>query len=658
MNYIRIAISVFALAAMGLAQPPGGGPPGGGGGGSSLGDGIWRRNAAYGETLTFDSCIGHQPGNGQYHYHGTPRCLRAELGDNITIVRTARTGAVYAEKTSGWTHSPILAWASDGYPVYGPYGYSNPKDATSAIKRLKSGFRLRSITTRTSLPDWALPNHNGVSQTLTSSQYGPAVSATFPLGRYVEDYEWVSGVGDLDQYNGRFTVTPEFPNGTYAYYATIDDSGNPAFPYLLAGQFYGTVSGGFSATVPSSVSDYFNAGTFTTGPTDASVTSWSTKYWNQYAEIISGFDPSAGPSTTTPGTSAISGATTSGGITAPTYAETQRIRYTTTNVYVNTNGLPANLGPWFEADQTGGVFPNFPSASSLLFSIPRSPTAATSLTSTGMGAQGLFVNGATLFNFLDGDSYSNSTGTDGVGPASGGPILVTTLATISSAASFEQGPQAPGSLVTATPLFYSVLSTSTASATSATWPTTLGGATISVKDSSGSSYTAPIFYASPTQLNFQLPKGLTTGGGTVTISAGGVSITSDINVQPVYPNLFMLNATGLAAATLTRVHNGVITTEQVYTTATDGSVVASPIALNGDQVYLTLYGSGLGSATSATATIGGVAATVAYAGAQGTYSGMDQYNILIPTSLAGKGKVDVVVTAGGKPSNAANITLQ
>lgn len=651
---MRLILALVSLAGAAWGQPPGGG----GGGGGTLGDGIWRRNAAYGEGLTFDTCNGHQPGSGQYHYHATPRCLRAELGDNIVITRSGRTGAVYSEKTSGWTHSPIVAWASDGYPIYGPYGYSDPTSAKSAIKRIKSGFQLRNITTRTTLPTWALPNHSGVSQNLTSSQYGPAVSTTFPLGRYVEDYEWLSGVGDLDQYNGRFTVTPEFPNGTYAYYTTIDDTGAPAFPYLLAGQYYGTVSGGFSGTASSSAVDYFNAGKYTTGPTAPAITSWDTKYSLQYSMVTSGFDPSAGAATTWPGSNVISGATTYGGQSTPSLAETQRVRYTSTSVYVNTNGLPAALGPWFEEDQPGGVFPNFPSASSLLFTIPLAPTAATSLTSVGMGAVGLFVNGATLYGFLDGNSYSNSQGSDPVLTTAGGPITVAPYIAVVSSASYEMGPVAAGSLLTATPIYSSVLATSTAAATSANWPVSLGGSTVSVKDSSGTTRAALISYASPTQVNFQLPTGTAGGDATVTITAGSSSSTSRINVQPVYPNLFMLNTTALAAATLVRVHNGVNTNEQVYSTASDGSIVASAISLNGDQVYLVVYGSGLGSATSATATIGGVSATVAYAGAQGTYSGLDQYNILIPSSLAGKGKVDVVVTAGGKPSNAVNITIQ
>src|SRR5277367_2625894 len=161
---------LFAAAAM--AQSPGGGPPGGGAG---SGDGIWRRNAAYGEVQTFDSCLGHQTNTGEYHYHVNPVCLRAELGDNVVVARNSRVGVFYQEKTSGWTHSPILGWAQDGYPIYGPYGYTNPKDPTSPIKRMTSSFQLRNITARTSLPTWSLANHSGVSHQLSATQYGPPV---------------------------------------------------------------------------------------------------------------------------------------------------------------------------------------------------------------------------------------------------------------------------------------------------------------------------------------------------------------------------------------------------------------------------------------------------------------------------------------------------
>jgi hypothetical protein len=67
------------------------------------------------------------------------------------------------------------------------------------------------------------------------------VSATYPLGYYLEDYSFTAGAGDLDQYNGRFAVTPEYPNGTYAYFATMDASGKAAYPYIVGPTYYGVV---------------------------------------------------------------------------------------------------------------------------------------------------------------------------------------------------------------------------------------------------------------------------------------------------------------------------------------------------------------------------------------------------------------------------------
>src|SRR5438270_11149357 len=110
---MKLTMMVFA-ATIAFGQPGGGGP----GGGS--GDGIWSRNAAFGELETFDQCNGHQPGSGMYHHHINPVCLRAQLNDNVLTASTGRLGTGYGEKSSGWTHSPILGWANDGYPVDGP----------------------------------------------------------------------------------------------------------------------------------------------------------------------------------------------------------------------------------------------------------------------------------------------------------------------------------------------------------------------------------------------------------------------------------------------------------------------------------------------------------------------------------------------------------
>ena len=648
MKHTLFLLAALILTAAGaIAQGPPGGGPGGGGPGGASGDGIWRRNAYFGEFQTFDSCVGHQPGTGEYHYHANPLCLRYQVGDNVEVVRNTRTGAVYQEKASGWKHSPILGWAIDGYPVYGPYGFSTAANASSPVKRLKSGFRLRQITSRVSLPDWALPNHSGVSQQLTTAQYGPAISTTFPLGRYLEDYEWVAGQGDLDQYNGRQEVTPEFPGGTYAYHVTINDDGTPAFPFILAGELYGTAAGGRAQTIPTGVSDYFNASGTTpvvSTETAPSLTSWLTKNSSQNASVASGYDPSAGGSATWP-TGFPTGTTYSGGATSAVKAEMQRVRYSATNVYVNAPGLAGGytMGPWFDPGMTGGVFSNFPSNQNYQLQFPRSPAPASTKTATGGGTQGLWVNGVAIFNFIDGASYSTSSGAD----AGGGAVRATAIQV--SAASSENGPAAPGSVISAYSLFGSSLAAATAAATSADWPTSLAGASVSVKDSAGTSRAATLQFVSPGQVNFRLPPDTATGFATATFNNGTTSYNSNLNVVSCYPNLF-IDGAGLAKGYLVRVRGSQTTVEALGTAIDLGPAT--------DQVFAVLYGSGLGTVTSATATIGGVAATVAYAGTSGAYPGIDQYNILIPRSLAGKGSVAVVATASGRPSNSATITIQ
>jgi hypothetical protein len=232
-----------------------------------------------------------------------------------------------------------------------------------------------------------------------------------------------------------------------------------------------------------------------------------------------------------------------------------------------------------------------------------------------MGPQGLWVNGVAIFNVMDGGSYSNARNAD----VGGG--IVTPTAVHVSAASFENGPLAPGSLVTAFSLFGTPLATGTDTASSVAWPTILAGATVTVKDSAGVPHNAPIYYASPAQINYLLPADCTTGNATVTITAGTASSNGNITIRGSYPNLF-------------------------------------PVPYRSDQGFLVLYGSGLGSAKTVTATVGGVGVTVAYAGAQGTYAGLDQYNLALPAALAGKGKVDVVVMVDGKPSNTVSAVIE
>jgi hypothetical protein len=116
-------------------------------------------------------------------------------------------------------HSPIIGWANDGHPIYGPYGYSNIDGGP--IIALKPGFELNPSDDR--------PN-------------------TFPVGFFVEDYTFQNS-GNLDECNGRFGKTPDFPNGIYAYFATINSGKSnsdgpfknykePLFPYLLGDSYH------------------------------------------------------------------------------------------------------------------------------------------------------------------------------------------------------------------------------------------------------------------------------------------------------------------------------------------------------------------------------------------------------------------------------------
>ena len=272
------------------------------------GDGLFNRMAEAVESVTFDAGNGHQPGNGQYHYHTNPVALRAQLGDNVDYVGTTDyfpyDPAIYLlhqgegadgdfrERAADLHHSPIVGWMFDGYPIYGPYGYASPLDPTSSVKRMESSFAIRSITARTTLPGWAaqLAGANlGAAATATATdgvytmtaqqqaQYaGPAVGSSYPLGRYGEDYAYVPGSGDLDQFCGRWCKTPEFPNGTYAYFVPIDAGGNPVFPFLVNRQMYGQPNGSGKVTsITEPVTVAFNVATnaapVVTGPAGVSL---------------------------------------------------------------------------------------------------------------------------------------------------------------------------------------------------------------------------------------------------------------------------------------------------------------------------------------------------------------------------------------------------
>ena len=115
---------------------------------------------------------------------------------------------------NGINHSPIIGWAYDGNPIYGPRALSDPTNSNSTLKNLSSGYILS-----------------------TNSIEDRPSTDIFPEGFFVEDYKY-NDSGDLDQYNGRYCKTPEFPNGVYAYFATIDvDNQVSTFPYFIGNTY-------------------------------------------------------------------------------------------------------------------------------------------------------------------------------------------------------------------------------------------------------------------------------------------------------------------------------------------------------------------------------------------------------------------------------------
>lgn len=237
------------------------------------GDGIWNRDAYINEYLTFDPALAHQQNTGDYHYHADPVAPRYLLGDHVDF--NGQTKALAESPAPPSHHSPIIGWAKDGVPIYGPYAYVDPMDATSGLKRMVSGFVPRDgqhgtanlrVTGRHSLPAWATRVQNRAAA-LEATQYGPDVSATLPLGRYVEDNDYLGDLGgtvgvdfDLDEFNGRFGVTPEFPSGIYAYFVAITSAGTPAFPYNVGRRYYGTPSGGQVNAITEEVTVAFAGG--------------------------------------------------------------------------------------------------------------------------------------------------------------------------------------------------------------------------------------------------------------------------------------------------------------------------------------------------------------------------------------------------------------
>jgi hypothetical protein len=150
------------------------------------GPGQWRMEALGQSSFNFgvDANNAHVQPDGSYHYHGVP------------------TGLLSADAVTG-KKMQLIGWAADGFPMYAMHGFGDSRSMSSALRKMRGSYRLKA-----------------------SPDAGRPALALVPMGAFNQDYDYVPGLGDLDECNGRVGVTPEFPNGIYHYYVT------DSYPYV------------------------------------------------------------------------------------------------------------------------------------------------------------------------------------------------------------------------------------------------------------------------------------------------------------------------------------------------------------------------------------------------------------------------------------------
>lgn len=201
------------------------------------------------------------------------------------------------------------------------------------------------------------------------------------------------------------------------------------------------------------------------------------------------------------------------------------------------------------------------------------------------------------------------------------------------------------------------LAVDTAVASQLPLPFTIASTRVMVRDSEGVQRDAAVYSVTPRQVNFIVPPGTSPGSATVLVTSGdGVVFTSKVMISRIAPGFFTANGTGsgVAAALVQRVR-------------ADGSQTLEPASMpidlsrDGDLVFLNLFGTGIrgrSSLSSVHARAGGIDAPVIYAGAQSDSPGLDQINLLLPRTLAGRGDVEVVVTVDDVMANPVGIYVQ
>lgn len=211
------------------------------------------------------------------------------------------------------------------------------------------------------------------------------------------------------------------------------------------------------------------------------------------------------------------------------------------------------------------------------------------------------------------------------------------------------------------------LTTQTVVATSLPLPSALGGVSVRVTDSTGTARLAPLFFVSPGQINYEIPKDTAQGVAFIEVmraSDNTVVARGAVSVTTAWPGVFTWTNNGLGTA---------IANVLLYKSGSTVPIVSTsqnPIDLGapGDRTFLEIYGTGWRTRTGSTTgtenlanvkvTLGGTPLTVTYAGAQPTLIGLDQINVELPQSLAGRGTLDLIIYIDGRIANVTKLTLK
>jgi uncharacterized protein (TIGR03437 family) len=282
------------------------------------------------------------------------------------------------------------------------------------------------------------------------------------------------------------------------------------------------------------------------------------------------------------------------------------------------------------------------------------------------------VGGATVTVLSLGSCTIQATQAGNASYAAAAPVVQTfsvgaavTVGSVLNAASYAAAPLAADGY---TVVFGNNFAASTAQTPSVALPTTLAGARVTIIDSNKLAASAPLFYVSPTQINFLVPEGLALGSATVAVTGSDNSVASfATTIAQVSPALFTADSSGHgvpAALALSVAADGSAQSTPVFSCS--GSPVvcsAVPISLGtaSSSVYLVLFGTGIRGVSGlagVSAMLGGKALQVVYAGAQGTFPGLDQVNVVLDRGLIGAGGLVLQLGVNGVLANGVGVSIQ